>query len=144
MQTKTNKQQKRKLAKVFNAVELPMIGRMPNLQTTETVFMYFVHCLSQWEFLPREIRVAFPKESQLQQSRATQPSLIKAQAGSFRVSIIHRTLTCTTGALTCVRDPSYACVYTRGVMVDTPTAKRVCTTCFTRKEKNSHKLFLCS
>ena len=29
--------------------------------------------LSQWEFPPWEIRVALPKESQLQQSRATQP-----------------------------------------------------------------------
>ena len=29
--------------------------------------------LSQWELLLWEIRVAFPKESQLQQSRATQP-----------------------------------------------------------------------
>ena len=29
--------------------------------------------LPQWEFLPWEIRVAFPKESQLQKSRATQP-----------------------------------------------------------------------
>ena len=30
--------------------------------------------LSLWEFLPWEIWVAFPEESQLQQSRATQPS----------------------------------------------------------------------
>ena len=37
------------------------------------------------------------------------------QAGSFRVSVIHRTLTWTTGSLTCVRDHSYACVHTRGL-----------------------------
>ena len=37
------------------------------------------------------------------------PTLInyKVHAGSFRVSVIHRTLT---GSLTCVRDHSYACV----------------------------------
>ena len=39
-----------------------------------------------------EIRVAFPGESQLQQSQATQPTV---HAGCFRVSIIHRTLTWT-------------------------------------------------
>ena len=38
------------------------------------------------------------------------------RAGSFsRVSVIHRTLTWTTGSLTCVRDHSCACVYTRGL-----------------------------
>ena len=41
-------------------------------------------------FLPWEIRVAFPGESQLRQSRATQP---RAHAGCFSGSIIHRTLT---------------------------------------------------
>ena len=35
-------------------------------------FSFYI-LLSQWEFLPWEIRVAFPKESQLRQSRATQP-----------------------------------------------------------------------
>ena len=34
--------------------------------------LFFCTLLSQWEFLQQEIRVAFPKESQLQQSRATQ------------------------------------------------------------------------
>ena len=43
-------------------------------------------------------------------------------AGSFRVSVIHRTLTWTTGSLTCVRDHYYACVYTRGL--GTPTASQ--------------------
>ena len=36
-------------------------------------------------------------------------------AGSFRVSVIHWTLTWSTGSLTCVRDHAYACVYTRGL-----------------------------
>ena len=45
------------------------------------------------------------------------PALIsyKEHAGPFRVSIIHRSLTWTTGSLTCERDLSYACVYTRGL-----------------------------
>ena len=42
----------------------------------------------------------FPGESQLRQSRATQP---KVHAGCFSVSIIHRTLTWTTGSLVCAQ-----------------------------------------
>ena len=38
---------------------------------------------------------------------------VQEHAGYFRVSIIHRTQTRTTGSLMCVH--SYACVYTRGV-----------------------------
>ena len=48
--------------------------------------------------------------------------LQQPHAGSFRVSVIHRTLTWTTGHLMCVRDRSYACVYTR--RLDTPTANQ--------------------
>ena len=44
------------------------------------------------------IRVAFPGENQLRQSRASQPTV---HAECFIVSIIHRTLTWTTGSLTC-------------------------------------------
>ena len=78
--------------------------------------------LSQWEFPPWEIWVAFSKESQLQQSCYTQLKQIKVHAGSFCVSIIHGTLTWMTGSLTCVRDHSYACVYTRGLGI--PTASQ--------------------
>ena len=48
------------------------------------------------EFLPWEIRIAFPGESQLRQGRATQPTI---HAGCFSVFRIHRTLTWTTGSL---------------------------------------------
>ena len=48
-------------------------------------------------FLPWDIRVAFLRENQLRQSRATQP---RVHAGCFSVSIIHPTLTWTRGALT--------------------------------------------
>ena len=51
-------------------------------------------------FPPWEIWVAFPGESQLRQSRDTQPTV---HDGCFRVSIIHRTPTWTTGSLTCAQ-----------------------------------------
>ena len=47
------------------------------------------------------------------------PSVSDVHAGSFPVSVIHQTLTWTTGSLTCVHDHSYACVYTQGL--GTPT-----------------------
>ena len=49
---------------------------------------------------PREIRVAFPRESQLQQSRATQSTV---HTGCFSVPIIHRTVTWTTGSSPCAQ-----------------------------------------
>ena len=67
-------------------------------------FFFFFFCLFYnctivpMRFHPWEIRVAFPKESQLRQSRAKQPTV---HAGCFSVSIIYRTLTRTTGSLTC-------------------------------------------
>ena len=57
------------------------------------------------EFRPWEIRVAFPGESQLRQSRASQPNV---HGGCFSVSIIHQTLTWTTGSLTCAQMLMYA------------------------------------
>ena len=59
-------------------------------------FFLFYNCIVQMGFLPWEIQVAFPGESQLRQSRATQPTV---HARCFSVSIIHRTLTWTTGFL---------------------------------------------
>ena len=46
---------------------------------------FFLNFIVPMEFLPWEIRVAFPGESQLRQIRATQP---KVYAGCFSVSII--------------------------------------------------------
>ena len=48
-------------------------------------------------FSPWGIGVAFPEESQLRQSRATQ---LTVHAGCFGVSPIYRTPTWTTGSLT--------------------------------------------
>ena len=43
------------------------------------------------------------------------PTTVQMHAGYFIVSVIYRTLIWTTGFLTCVRDHSYACVYTQGL-----------------------------
>ena len=51
-------------------------------------------CIVPMGFLPWEIQIAFPGESQLQQSCATQPTM---HAGCFNVSIIHRIMTWTAG-----------------------------------------------
>ena len=50
------------------------------------------------------------------------PPVTKVHAGSLHVSVIHQTLTWTTGSLMCVHGLSYACVYTWGL--GTPTASR--------------------
>ena len=63
-------------------------------------FLTFHNYIVSMGFLPWEIRVAFPGESRLRQSRATQPTV---HVGYFSVSIIHRTLTWTTGSLTCTQ-----------------------------------------
>ena len=60
----------------------------------------FYNCIVPMGFLPLKTRVAFPGESQLRQSRATQPTV---HAGCFSVSITHRTLTWTTGSFTCTQ-----------------------------------------
>ena len=52
------------------------------------------------KFLLWEIRVTFPRESQLRQTRTTQPTV---HAGCFSVSITHRTLTWTRGSVTCAQ-----------------------------------------
>ena len=88
----------------------------------------------------REIRAA------LQQPQEQRYPVLQVHAGSFRVSVIHRTLKWTIGSLTCVRDYSYACTrtHTRRVHahtgLGTPTASQH--NILTRK--NSYNLFLCS
>ena len=73
----------------------------------------------------------------LQQPQEQRYPILQVHAGSFRVSVIHRTLTWTAGPLTCVRDHSNACTYTRGGWAH---RQRVDTTFLTRK--NSHNCFL--
>ena len=61
------------------------------------------------------------------------PFVSKAHAGFFCVSVIHQTLTWTTGSL---RDHSYACVYTQGLGTPTASLHNI----FYSK---THKFFLC-
>ena len=69
----------------------------------------FYKCIVPVGCLPWEIRVAFLGESQLRQSRATR---LTVHAECFSVSIIHRTLTWTTGSSACAR--VNACECTQG------------------------------
>ena len=66
---------------------------------------YFYSHIVPLGFLPSEIRVTFPGESHLQQSRATQPVVY---AGCFSVSIIQRTPRWTIGFLTFAQMLMYA------------------------------------
>ena len=74
--------------------------KLPKTAKIYELFFFFYNCIVPMRFLPCEIRVAFLGESQLRQSRATQPTV---HAGCFIVSIIHQTLTWTTGSLTCAQ-----------------------------------------
>ena len=58
---------------------------------------FFYNCIVPSGFLPWEIQVAFPGESQQRWSNATQPSV---HTRCFSVLLIHQTLTWTTGSLT--------------------------------------------
>ena len=64
------------------------------------MMIVFTPLLSNLKLLPWENRVVFPGESQLRQSRAIQPTV---RAGCFSFSITDRTLTWTTGFLTCAQ-----------------------------------------
>ena len=55
----------------------------------------------------------------LQQPQEQRYPVLQVHAGSFRVSVIRQSLTRTTGSLTCVRDRSCVCVYTRGLATQT-------------------------
>ena len=61
-------------------------------------FVYFLQLYCLNGIFPMGNSAAFPVESQLRQGRTTQPTV---HAGCLSVSIIHRTLTWTTGSLTC-------------------------------------------
>ena len=74
-------------------------------ETTFLSFLKFLHCFILQLYCPIGIShmgnlVALPRESQLWQNHATQPTL---HAASFSVSIIHQTLTWTKGSFTCTQ-----------------------------------------
>ena len=76
----------------------------------------------------------------LQQPQEQRYPFLQVHVGSFCVSVIHRTLTWTTGHLTCVCGRSYACGYTHGGL-GTPTTSQHN---ILNSEKLSQFLFLCS
>ena len=86
-------------------------------------FLYFVHFVVPMGIFPWEIQLAFPPKSQLQQSRY--PTLINynEHAGSFHVSVIHRTLTWTTQDLLRAHVIILVRAYTHGAL-GTPTASQ--------------------
>ena len=74
-------------------------------------FFHFYNCIVSLGYIPWEIRVVFPGESQLRQSRATQPAV---HSVCISVSIIHWTLTWATGSWTCAQMLMHAIAH-RGV-----------------------------
>ena len=92
-----------------------------------TIFFFFNTLFSQWDFLPMGNSGRFS----LGKPAATEsryPPLInyKVHAGSFRVSVIRRTLTWPTGCLTCVRHHLYAFVYARRLGTPTASQHNIC------------------
>ena len=57
----------------------------------------------------RKIRVALTGQGYSSSKSSANP-VLQVHAGFFRVSVIHRTLTWTTGSFTSARDHSYVCV----------------------------------
>ena len=78
-------------------------------------FFFFTTVLSHLDFSHGKFGFPFPGKSQLRRSRGIQPTV---HAVCFRVSIIHRTLTWTTGPLTCAHMLKHVIEY---------EGKKVCT-----------------
>ena len=104
------------------------------------IFLYFVHFVAPMGISPKGNPGRFP-QGKPAATQSCYPILInyKAHAGSFRVCIIHRTLTWTTGSLACVHLIILTRAYTHGGWT---RRQRVSTTFLTRK--NSPKFFTCS
>ena len=120
---------------------------LKTLNDTNRQYICFYILFSQWEFFAMGNSVRF-SQGKPAATGSRYPTLInyEVHAGFFRASIMHRTLTWTTGSVTCVREHSYdAWVYTH---THTHThdgwaqRQRVSTTFLT--QKCSHKSFLCS
>ena len=84
-----------------------------------------------WVFSPPFYFMAGNSGRQPQEQRRY--PVLQVHTGCFRVSVIHRALTWTTGSLTSVRDHSCACVYTHEGLA-------VSITCLTREK--THEVFL--
>ena len=80
------------------------------------ILVYFLYILFPYQKIQATLR--------LQQPQKQHYPVLQVHAGSFRVSVIHRTMTWTRGYVTCVHNHSYACVrmYTQGL--GTPTTSQ--------------------
>ena len=89
----------------------------------------------------REIRNALPGSDYSSPKSSTTQFYHAGMLGLFKFSVIDQTLTWTTGSLSCVRDHSYACVYTHGRVghTDNKSAQH-----FWLRKKPSHNFFLYS
>ena len=92
------------------ALLLPLARSPPSAADFLFFYIFFLHCVIPMGLFPHwEFRVGFPPQGKPAATEPRYPTVIdyKVHARSFRVSVIHRTLTRTTGSLTCVRDHSY-------------------------------------
>ena len=80
--------------------ERERIQRVQPLRPDLLLLYFFTTLSSQWNFSHRKFGLLSPRESQLRQSRVTQPTV---RAWCFSVFTIPRTLTWTTGSLTCAQ-----------------------------------------
>ena len=98
---------------VLKLVFFPLWKQTRNFVWSKKQKQKMYSCIVPLGFLPWEVQVALPGESQLWQSHATQPTV---HTGCFSVSIIHQTLTWTPVCLTCAQTLMHAvargCVWT--------------------------------
>ena len=86
-----------------------------NLTQTQGIYFYFLFLLYTLLFIPfGTFGPPYLGKTTVQQPQE-QCLLPSPTSACWVVSVIHQTLTWTTGSLTCVCDYSYACVYTHGV-----------------------------
>ena len=82
-----------------------------------TIFFFFffnTFCCPNYNFSHGKFgSLFFPRKASCNRVALPYPNWLKCMLDIFPVSIIHRTLTWTTGSITCVRDYSYACMYCR-------------------------------
>ena len=92
-------------------------------QTTGSIFYFIYVILYTLLSLSGNLHhLTWVRPQQPQEQRYPVPQV---HAGSFRVSVIHRAPTWTTGSLSCICDRSYACVYTQGLGTPPTTQHRV-------------------
>ena len=90
----------------FKVVKKKRRGEKINLHSFNRPLLLFLYILLSLS--GNSGRGTWVRLQQSQEQRYIHP-VLQVHAGSFRVVVIHPTLTWTTGGLTCVRDQSYVC-----------------------------------